>query len=142
MGTGEVTPLHEGWRYKTFESHEIGNLIYGTATVNFCHIVVPLDHILRKATFACALNAQAGTTTLLKLQRAINGGVVADIAAWTNLVTKTAVFIEDHVSEESTFGDEVGPAMYAIELDGDDAGDDFTTPMLTIMVSPIPPGPA
>lgn len=142
MSTGEVTPLHEGWRYKALSAQIAGNVVYGTGPNNHCYIVVPYDHILRKATFAVRSVAIAGTVTLLKLQVAVNGATLADIAAWTNLVTKTAPFIEDHVTEESIFGDDRAPAVYALELDGDNAGDDFTDPMLTIMVSPIPPGPA
>lgn len=130
------TALEEGWRYKTLSSGQGGNVVSGTAALNLATIIVPYAHTFRKAVFGCSAATPAGSAWTMVVMREVDGVAAAKVASFTNIVTKTAAFIEDNVSHEAIADDPVGPAIYTLLSDGDNAGDDLDDPCLSIMVSP------
>lgn len=142
MSTGEVTPLHEGWRYKTLSGS--GNKLTGVSTAyNACGIIVPFDHILRRAWYGFQIFTLVGTTTIVGLQRGLVGATAVSVGTFTNLTATNANFlIEEATLLAAAAGDISGPAMYNLNFNIDNTGDIIESPSLSIMVSPIPPGPA
>ena len=69
------------------------------------------------------------------VMREVLGVAAAKVASFTDLATKTAAFIEDNVSHEDIADDLVGPAIYTLLSDGDNAGDDLDDPCFSIVVT-------
>ena len=128
--------LEEGWRYKTFEDGREGNVVSGTAALEIVTVLVPYSHTFRRAVFGCTAATPAGSTWTMVVMRQLVGAAAAKVASFTDIATKTAAFIEDNVSEEAIAADVVGPAIYTLLSDGDNAGDDLDDPCLAIMVTP------
>lgn len=130
------TPLEEGWRYKAFSDGQGGNVVSGTAALNLATILVPYAHTFRKAVFGCSAATPAGSTWTMVVMREVLGVAAAKVASFTDVATKTAAFIEDNVTHETISDDLVGPAIYTLLSDGDNAGDDLDDPCLSILVTP------
>lgn len=130
------TPLVEGQRYTTFSDGRQGNVVSGTAAINLCTILVPYAHTLRRVVFGCSAATPAGSTWTMVAMRELNGVAAAKVASFTDIATKTAAFIEDNITHETIAADAVGPAIYTLLSDGDNAGDDLDDPCFSVMVTP------
>lgn len=143
----DVTPIHEGWRYKT-ESSSDPALSGVQANVRTCMLVVPFPHVLQRAfaSYRSRTKAGANGADTIKLFRSDGvGGAQAQIGPTLTLADAneanpmTLEFTPFTSTEEA---EQVGPTTYILEINLDNAGDVLNNPTITIMYTPIPPGPA
>lgn len=147
MSTGEVTSLHEGWRYKTLTGG-CEQTVVGIATHKICQVLVPFEHILRKAMFGAADITQDDTDNVITMKRAQPGGALAGETVGTSTIGVTdssdKAAAADIVLDQSLTENVDMPAgtIYFMNAIFDHVADAYVNPAMSIMVSPIPPGPA
>lgn len=143
MSTGEVTPLHEGWRYKTLTGNAEESIL-GASTHKICQIIVPFEHILRKAVFGAAEVVQNDANDVITFRRVQPGGSVSGQIIGTSAlnVDSSNLGVFDDVALVVSDEDMPVGTIYFITAVFDDASDEYVNAALSIMVSPIPPGPA
>jgi hypothetical protein len=143
MSDGEVTPDHEPWRYKTLSA--CADDISGNVTAKqVAPIYVPWPHVLRRAFFASIDQDAAGGSNSCKLERALPDAAASTLSTeqWGDSSGKPTKREFDPLTESDREVSNAVGAIYYLEIDTDNAGDAMVQPALTLMVSPIPPGPA
>jgi hypothetical protein len=145
MSTGAVTPLHEAWRYKILTA--VGIDISGVVTDEVSALIyVPWPHIFRRAWFASQDQDDAGSSNVCKLQRALPEASPTQVSSeqWGDSSGKPYAkeFTPLSLSGAQLEVNSDAGAIYWLEFTQDNAGDAIVKPSLTLMVSPIPPGPA
>ena len=137
---GQVTPLHEPWRYKWMHGTTPDHL---GVTSSFIAIVVPFPHILRRVYFGAQLVTLTGVVTLT-LKRAKTGDTLATIGTALVPAADANAKIQEYAlgtDIDSEISAALG-AIYSLEIAASNALDVVDRPALCLGISPIPPGPA
>ncbi len=141
MVAGKVIDLHEAWRYKTLVGNNID--ISGAATFSVCAIYLPYDHVIRKAFFASTdqNNADTDTIQLRKQNIGASASILMSQAATWGDSAGNATRIDLPLLAAFDDVELRGGAIYFLSIVSD-AGDNVDSPCLTLLVQPVPPGPA
>lgn len=140
---GAVEPRHEGWRYKLLQStnFDASGVI---SAVDHCFVAVPFVHILRRAYAAFSSNTKVGADTLrLREASASNDTFANNSDLLTVPATGNANILEFlNVTTVDTIEETTLGAVYAINVDTDNAGDAINDLILVVQVEAYPFGPA